>query len=283
MSKQVRILNVYDNGAMMHTPLIGAHGQGFILDVDGRRILFDTGMRGRYLLHNMRHLKIDVDSIDMVVLSHGHYDHTSGLVDLLFARSSPLDVYAHPNVREKKRKGPFGIPLQNIGFPRLGQELEDKMNFHAVTEWTALTEHVHLTGEIKQRPDREAVGPKMRRHDGQGWVQDHMADEISLVIDGAKGPIVIMGCGHPGLTNILRHVIARFGRDVYAVIGGAHMEKTKKEEVQAVAEQIITEFETPQLYLNHCTGPNGIMRLRETLTLDGVRDCYVGTELYFDL
>lgn len=283
MSEQARILNVYDNGAIEHTPLIGAHGQGFILDVDGRRILFDTGMRGRYLLHNLKILKIDVDSIDMLVLSHGHYDHTSGLVELLYARSAPLDVYAHPGVREKKRKGPFGLPLKNIGFPRLGQDLEDKMNFHAVTEWTTLTEHVHLTGEIKHRPDREAVGPKMLRHDGQSWVQDHMIDEISLVIETAKGPVVVLGCGHPGLTNILRHVVARFDRNVHAVIGGAHMEKIKKEEAKVVADQLVTKFKKPQLYLNHCTGPNGIMRLREILTLDGVRDCYVGTELAFNL
>jgi 7,8-dihydropterin-6-yl-methyl-4-(beta-D-ribofuranosyl)aminobenzene 5'-phosphate synthase len=234
-------------------------------------------------LHNLKHLKIDVDSIDMVVLSHGHYDHAGGLVELLFARSSPLDVYAHPGVRERKRKGPLGLPLKNIGFPRLGPDLEDKMRFHAVTEWTALTEHVHLTGEIEHRPDRESVGPKMLRHDGQGWVQDHMEDEISLVISGAEGPIVIMGCGHPGLTNILRHVVTRFGQDVHTVIGGAHMEKISEEDAEAVAKQIVKEFKTPQLYLNHCTGPIGIMRLREHLTLDGVRDCFVGTELLFEL
>ena len=90
MTGKARILNVYDEGALEHTPLIGGHGQGFIIDVDGKRILFDTGLRGRYLLHNMKVLGIEPDSIDMVVLSHGHRDHTGGLVSLLEERSETL-------------------------------------------------------------------------------------------------------------------------------------------------------------------------------------------------
>ena len=282
MRGQARILNVYDEGALEHTPLIGGHGQGFIIDVDGKRILFDTGLRGRYLLHNMRVLGIEPDSIDMVVLSHGHRDHTGGLVSLLEERSETLVVYAHPDVREKKGKG-IRFPWKRIGFPRLGEELAAKLDLRPAREWTRISASVQLTGEIEERRDPEALGKRLLRWNGTSWELDHMRDEISLVLETAKGPVVLTGCGHPGLTNILRHVVSHYGRDVQAVLGGAHMEKLKKPAVEAVADIIIEEFETPELYLNHCTGPNGIMRLREQLGLEGVKDCYVGTEVSFQL
>lgn len=283
MSGQLRILNVYDNGALESTPLIGGEGQGFIVDVDGVRILFDTGLRGRYLLHNLKTLKVDVDSIDMAVISHGHRDHAGGLVDLLYARQEPLTVYAHPDAREKKRKGVAGIPIRYMGFPRLGEELSAKLDLRPAKEWTRISDSVLLTGEVRERKDPEALGKNHLRWNGSSWEEDRMWDEISMVLETSKGLILVTGCGHPGLTNILRHTVSHIGRDVLAVLGGAHLEKFKKPAVEAMAEIIIEEFETPQLFLNHCTGPNGIMRLREHLGLEGVQDCYVGTELFFQM
>ncbi len=282
MSGQARVVNVYDEGAMVGTSLRGGHGQGFIIDVDGQRVLFDTGLRGRYLLHNLRVLKIKPESIDLVILSHGHRDHCGGLPALLDEREEPLPVIAHPLIWESRAKGP-GLPIINIGFPRLNAAQREKMQLREVEGWNRISEHLQVTGSIADRRDIQALGRNLYRHRDGKWGKDRFDDEISLVIESKNGPVLITGCGHPGITNILRHVVNHYGKDVHAVIGGAHMESFRKREVERVAEIIIDEFETPQLYLNHCTGPNGIMRMREHLGLDGVRDCFVGTELLFPL
>ncbi len=246
---KAKVLSVYDEGALEDTSLIGAKGLSMLVEVDGQRTLFDTGMRGRYLLHNMGHLNIEPDSIDRVVLSHIHKGNVGGLSKLIEARTKPLDVYANGQFAELKKA--FGKPF-------ISEEDSAKMVLHTIEGETDLSEHLFIEGTFGE------------------------CEESFLVIKTRKGPAILSSCYHNGTSEVLSAVKARTGSNPAYLFGGIHLLKTKQKFVDPTAE-IFKEFGSPQMYMNHCAGPLGITFLRVHFGLDGVKDFYVGTEVQLDV
>jgi len=126
--------------------ILGEHGLSMLLEVRGKRILFDTGA-GLTLVQNARALNIDLTRVDAVVLSHGHYDHSGGLKDLLQLTGS-IPVYAHPNIFGDKYHLRKGKEPRQIGLPWSREDLEDfGAHFHLGRAPQEISEGVMLTGE----------------------------------------------------------------------------------------------------------------------------------------
>jgi 7,8-dihydropterin-6-yl-methyl-4-(beta-D-ribofuranosyl)aminobenzene 5'-phosphate synthase len=267
---KARVLSVYDEGALVGTPLIGAKGLSILVDVDGSRTLFDTGLRGKYLTHNMDCLNIEPDSIDRVVISHAHIDHTGGLQGLLEARERDVEILITPDCEYVSRVRFLGIPVKRAGLPNMPDDEMEKMDLRTVSEWTQLSENLFLTGKI---PSEHTAG---------GSAMDIPADESSLVITAKNGAVLICGCCHHGMGTTIAYVEKMTGMNVVTVIGGLHMRRLKKKEVHGIAEGLI-ENGAPLLYANHCTGETQTIHLREKLGLDAVKNFYVGTEIFFDI
>jgi 7,8-dihydropterin-6-yl-methyl-4-(beta-D-ribofuranosyl)aminobenzene 5'-phosphate synthase len=273
---QAKILSVYDEGAFENTPLIGAKGLSVLIDVDGQRTLFDTGLRGRYLMHNMDALRIDPESIDRVVLSHGHKDHTGGLNGLLAEREQPLPIYAHPGCWSRRRSDWHGLNIIDASAPKIPDDLLPKAKIIDVDDWTQLSDNLWISAPVPG----SARGFKVK--DESGWKQDRADDEVVLVLCTKSGPVVVCGCCHAGVAAVLDMVKGRFGRSAYALIGGTHLLKLKKEAVAPTAAAIVSH-NVQKLYLNHCTGVDGIMHLRGQLSLNAVDDFYVGDSAEFEV
>jgi 7,8-dihydropterin-6-yl-methyl-4-(beta-D-ribofuranosyl)aminobenzene 5'-phosphate synthase len=260
---KAKVLSVYDEGSLPGTPLIGAKGLSILVDVDDERTLFDTGMRGNYLMHNMSHLEADPSAVDRVIISHMHSAHIGGLQSFLEAREHQTDVIApqdHGGVREIRV---LGIPMKRTGFPKMPPETYAKMNITAISEWTQLSEHLFVTGKIP-----EGINPGLH--------------ENSLVMMTRAGPVLICGCCHQGLAETISYVEKRTNRKVSAVIGGTHLMHMKKAQAHAAAE-MLRDIGQPMLYLSHCSGNVQKTYLREKLGMKAVRDFYVGTEIQFDI
>lgn len=250
---QAKIQSVYDEGAIEATPLIGARGLSMLVDIDGQRTLFDTGRRGRYLAHNLDYMNIDPDSIDRVVISHGHVDHAGGLEGLLKGRTKPVDVYAP--------KTAFGSK-QLIGFNgiHVSPELAEKVVFHIIEEWTELSEHLFVTGPIVYGDVSESF----------------------MVMNIKKGPVVFSGCSHCGVGPVLDVVADKLGIVPRSYFGGVHIGKKEEEKANLIAKEFLARSCT-DLHLNHCTSPNGITQLRVNLGLKGVNDFYVGSTVEYEI
>lgn len=244
-----RILCVYDEGAVVDTPLIGAKGFSVLVESEGRRVLFDTGLRDRYLIHNMEHLEIDPASIDAVVVSQKCPDNSRGINGLIEAREQPLDIYAPEGLYDGKR----GIMSRSVG---LSEENRAKANIHPIDGWIEVAPKVWVTPQL---------------------VSDDGSSESFLVIEGRELAVISgRGCSGPGLP--LAAVRERFGRDARTFVGAVLLEKRKK----PVAEAYASEFEAygcRSLHLNHCVGPDGMSNLRAHFGLKGVDDFYAGMEL----
>ena len=250
---QAKILCVYDEGAAVDTPLIGAQGLALLVDVDGQRTLFDTGMRPRYLAHNLDYLDIDPASIDVVAVSHGHRDHAGGLAGLLERIEGPVDVYAPESARGRKglmRGSGLYVPA----------ELAGKMVFKPVDDWLQLSDNLFMSPPLGGNGDEECF----------------------LILKTKKGPVVLSGCSHCGVQTVIGLVRDRFGSAPKAYIGGIHIEKKEKAKAQEASEAFQSSG-CSDLHLNHCTSRDAITEMRVKLGLHGVENFYVGNTLEYEV
>jgi 7,8-dihydropterin-6-yl-methyl-4-(beta-D-ribofuranosyl)aminobenzene 5'-phosphate synthase len=245
---QVKITSVYDEGSQPGTSLIGAEGFSVLIEADGQSILFDTGKRGRYLLHNMMFLDIDPEKIDKLIISHGHSNHTGGIDELLKSRKNVLNIYS--NSSAVGGKGPFG-PKGIVISP----ELSSKAAIIDVKGW------MEIAGKV-------FISPPMDM--GKGMA------ETFVVITTKKGPVVIAACSHAGVDSIMEETKIKFGSFPYMYVGGTHIGKKEKEKAGSIAAAF-SERGCAELYLNHCTGVNGMMHLGRDRGLKGVKDFFVST------
>lgn len=280
-----RIINVYNNEALPGKDLKSGHGESFHITIGDMQILFDVGWKGRKLMYNAKLLGINADDIDVMVLSHGHRDHTGGLKSFLKARTvgTQMPIYAHPNALEPKmgRKWIFRIPMGLQIDPKLAERIQFKLAKKPAEVSPAL----FTTGEIalKERLEKPGIAKAVfHKVDGQ-WKWDPVIDDLSLVLQTKEGLILITGCCHAGLLNTCARALQLFNNKIKAIIGGTHMLEYSEEDISHVGEILEKVYGTPELYLNHCTGKIAIEQLRRRFGPEIVHDCHVGTELFFEI
>jgi 7,8-dihydropterin-6-yl-methyl-4-(beta-D-ribofuranosyl)aminobenzene 5'-phosphate synthase len=211
----VKIKVLFDKAAenkKLHT----GWGLSFLVD---EKILFDTGEKEDWLIDNMKNLKVDIDKIESIVISHDHWDHWGGLWGLL-ERKRGLKVYICPNFsREFKEKANNqGAVLVNAG---------------GLTE---IAQGVFSTGEIG------------------GAYHGRYIPEQALVIKTKNGLTVITGCAHPGIVKMVRTVKEKFPEErIYLVLGGFHLKEEDKRAIEIITERF-KEMKVEKAGPTHCSG-----------------------------
>ena len=224
-----------------------------------RRILFDTGISPDGMTENMRRLDLDPKDVESVVMSHGHVDHTGGLIGFVRAvgrRNVPLLI--HPDFWLERR---IAIPGRDpIELPTPSRRaLQD--GGYAITEERRpsllLDSAVLVTGEVHRGTDFETGFPvHQARRDGEWTPDPHIRDDQAIVLDVAgKGLVIVTGCGHAGIVNITRQAQRLTGVDrVHAIVGGFHLSGGLFEPIidRTVAE--LAEVAPDIVFPGHCTG-----------------------------
>jgi 7,8-dihydropterin-6-yl-methyl-4-(beta-D-ribofuranosyl)aminobenzene 5'-phosphate synthase len=275
----VKLTVLAENSVAVSLGQVAEHGWSVLLEDGDRRVLFDTG-QGACLETNPRLLGKDLSRLDAIVLSHGHSDHTRGLLAALRA-SGGADLYCHPAALQKKkvRRTLAGREITlEIGLPYSQPELEAKgARFHFLTRPTALTDHLTISGEIPLVTDFESLEPGFFADLGQGEVPDPFADDLALFVRTEKGLSVILGCAHRGVINTLRAAAAWAGAEqFFALIGGNHLHSRGAEQVDktlAALEQFHLRLIAPA----HCTGPRVTARIFERFG-ERALPCPVGSQ-----
>jgi 7,8-dihydropterin-6-yl-methyl-4-(beta-D-ribofuranosyl)aminobenzene 5'-phosphate synthase len=231
-------------------------GYSAFVEHGGKRILFDTGNNAEIFARNVRAAGVDLATLDFVVISHRHLDHTAGLSHLL--RVNPrVTVYA-----PKELFGVFGSALPRT-FYRSVDSLPAAMRYYdghpadtlrfgtvwpeghfvLVDSTVTVAPGVHLVSLVS-----EAVGTKELR-------------ELSLVIDTPAGMVVIAGCSHPGIDRIVAAATG-LGRPVYMVFGGFHLPAATDADVERIATTLHERYRVARLAPGHCTGEPGFFRFK---------------------
>ena len=267
-SHQVRSLRV----TVLSTMLADFHGVGewgfaALVEVDGRRILFDTGARPETVLANARELGIDLSGVTDLVLSHHHWDHTGGLIPLREALSKQ-----NPAALSRAHVGE-GIFLSRPS-PEDGQETNQMIARRAAYEATGgkflvydrpveILPGVWLTGPVPRRHAERLWSRSVRLKTPQGLVEDSLPEDVSLIIDTPEGLVLITGCGHAGIVNTIEYARSAVRpAPAYAVIGGLHLFRASDESLEWTATKL-KGFGLAHLLGAHCTGIEAVFRIRE--------------------
>jgi 7,8-dihydropterin-6-yl-methyl-4-(beta-D-ribofuranosyl)aminobenzene 5'-phosphate synthase len=255
--------------------LVGEHGFSLLLERPDRRILFDTGA-GAALLHNASRLGKDLRSVDAIVLSHGHKDHTGGLVAALGAIGKRLPIYGHPGIFADRFGKRANGQMQYAGLPFKREALEGMgATFDLSPAFREIVPGVHLTGEVPRKNVYETGDSHLFVPRGDTMERDPFQDDLSMVVEDAEGLTLILGCCHSGLVNTLDHVRDRLpGKPIHTVIGGTHLGFAPPEQLrQTIAT--LRDRQVRHLGLSHCTGLQAGARLAAELG-DAVAFCNVG-------
>jgi 7,8-dihydropterin-6-yl-methyl-4-(beta-D-ribofuranosyl)aminobenzene 5'-phosphate synthase len=244
--------------------LLGEHGFAAYVETPDGNILFDTG-QGFGLIDNSLRLKKDLRRVSQLVLSHGHFDHTGGLIKFLDCHG-PCDVVAHPDVLSERFwriGGPDGTQPLSVGIPWQESHLTTRgARFQWRTAFAEIAPNVFITGEVSRRTAFETGDARMVvNHDGN-WVQDPLLDDYSLVLKTRQGLVIVLGCAHAGVINILQHVIEQTGEDrIHAILGGTHLGLLSNPGLLETTISALKEYRIGLLAVSHCTGQLPAARL----------------------
>ncbi|MGE5841021.1 MAG: MBL fold metallo-hydrolase [Deltaproteobacteria bacterium] len=260
-------------GVISKDTLIAEHGLSLMVTVhDGmekRTILFDTGHTGIGVLHNARHLEVDLAQIESIVMSHRHMDHTGSLKPILEQLGRPIPLVIHPDAFLPGRY--LFLPDGNkLRFPDTLNRKELEQGGVRIVESRKPVSiaggRILVTGQIDRITAFEKGVPNAYTEHNGAMVKDPISDDQSLVMDlRGKGLVVISGCAHSGIVNTLAYSkkISEVDR-IHAVLGGFHLSGPQFEPIIDETIQAIKNMDPKVFVPMHCTGWNAVHRLEET-------------------
>jgi len=259
----MKISVLTDNSPGAFTP--AEHGLSYLIEFDGKRILFDAGQSNLFL-KNAETMKVSMANIDIVILSHGHFDHGNGLSFL-----SGGSLICHPGcfVKRFRQRDHTYIGLKNSG-----DELSRIFNLNTSAEPFKITDKIIFPGEIPRLTDFESQSTSFIFEDG---TPDFVMDDSALILIMAEGLFIVTGCGHAGIVNTLEHAkkITGLG-NIYGVMGGFHLKEIDIQTKMTI--RYLKENNVRHILPSHCTELPALSAFYENF---GIRQIKTGDILSF--
>jgi len=246
-------VGVLDDNIAGVPPFRAEHGLSIWLEVDGRSFLWDCGQTD-LAVFNARVLGIDLRLIEGIGVSHGHLDHAGGLLAVLQA-TGRKKLYAHPDAWLPRYLVAGNVRVF-VGIVYRFDAIESMCESVVLSrEPVEVMPGVSLTGEVPRITDFEGPEPNLFIEKDGNLIADPLMDDQALVVDTPDGAVVLTGCAHSGIVNILKHVIATSssGR-IRAVVGGTHLGMGAPVSRVEVTMDHLEEIAPDKMIFNHCTG-----------------------------
>jgi len=277
------------DGEMLPGP-VAEHGFSSLIKVFGdgevHTILFDSGVSETAAVYNMRALKVDADQIEQIVLSHGHVDHTGGLLEVLKEiNKKPIPVVLHPDGLRKR-----WVLFPNGQRARLSTIDEETLVNHGarvvktVSPYLLGNDLILATGEIKRQTDFEKGFPLSYAESGGKLEPDFETRDDQAVVLNIKGRglVIVSGCGHAGIVNTVLYSREITGEEnVLGVLGGFHLTGKLFEPFIDRTVRMIKDLKPRYIVPCHCTGWRAIQTFSQAMPEEYTHNV-VGTTYFFE-
>jgi len=243
---------------------LAEHGLSIYIEYDKYHILFDAGQTDVYS-RNAKVMGLELNKVDFIVISHGHYDHSGGLIKFPYSDS---DDYPKVFIRDtaflkKYAVNSDGISYRDIGIPWSLDHysiLKDNMVF--VGGVMQITPEITLLGNISSGTDFDELPKGFFIQDKNTMRPDRMEDEQMLVFDTEKGLIIFLGCSHPGIMNCLNYILKQFpGKKIDTLAAGMHLENISEKQLETTVKHLL-DFDIRLIFPLHCTGITAISEIK---------------------
>lgn len=278
----MKLTVLIDNNTLIDRYFLGEPGVSYLIEDEGRNVLFDVGYSDAFITNACK-LSIDLLDVDFVVLSHGHLDHTWGLVPLMRLHTEAMienlpakrpTLVTHPLTLSPRRAG--GLP--QIGSLLADGRLEGCFHLQLSTGPVQLTERLIFLGEIERTNAFEAGRPMGRILESGIEKDDFLLDDSALVYTSPEGLVIITGCSHSGICNIVEYARKVCGDDrVVDILGGFHLLDPSAEQLQGTLAYM-KSLRPGSVHACHCTDLNAKIALSRVVDL---KDVGVGLTLEF--
>lgn len=257
--EKLKLTTVVDN-AVKSGGLLAEWGFSLFIETDQLNLLFDCGATTTPFFNNIQFLNIELASINKIIISHGHNDHT-GCLDTII-KSMPLKPEIicgtggwHPRFYEKRWAG---ITHKKEYIQSLGAKLlELQQNTH-------LSKDIICIVNIPMHSEFESIDENLYAYKNGNLIQDTFEDELAVAINTEKGLVIITGCAHRGIVNIVNQATKYTGSNkVHAVIGGSHLMNASQERIDKTV-LAFKEMGVEKIVLSHCTGDQATVNFSET-------------------
>lgn len=241
------------------------HGLSFFIEEDQKKILFDTGASDLYIRSAVK-MAISLGELDTIVLSHGHWDHGNGLQ---YMDGKPLICHPGCFIKRYRKSG-----NNYLGLSLSETEVDSRFDLKTSRLAVRLSEHVWFLGEVPRKNDFEGQTTKYMLEDGS---DDFIMDDSGLAVVTDRGLVVVSGCAHAGICNMIVHAMQVTGVElVAAVVGGFHLREVNNQTLRTIT--FLKNLGVKQVIPSHCTIDPALAQFQKTF---GSSDLLTGGCLIF--
>jgi 7,8-dihydropterin-6-yl-methyl-4-(beta-D-ribofuranosyl)aminobenzene 5'-phosphate synthase len=249
----IKITTLVENHLGENLALESAHGISFLIEYGDTLYLFDTAQHD-LVVKNAEELGYDLNKLNKVIISHNHYDHGGGLKSVI-SNFGPQDTIVHKDFFKEKygvkniKKEYLGINYDRDSLLDTGSQIQEIKD-----DITYIDDNIFVAANFERKTDFEKVNKRFYIKENNEMTLDYFKDEIALGIESSKGLIILLGCSHPGVVNMIRSIIKKTKNEkIYCILGGTHLVEGGEKRIYKTLNYM-KDINVEYLGFSHCTG-----------------------------